>query len=307
VSGAAHRFPFQAMGTACCFEIFADNEAAARRAAQEGAREVYRLEGKYSRYDPDSDLSALNAVAGKGGEALIDAETADLIDLAFEWHRQSGGLFDITSGVLRRLWHFDMRRLPVQTEIAEVLAACGLFRLHWERPKLGFPSPGMEIDLGGIVKEYACDRAAETMLRFGARAVMADLGGDIRVAGERPDGAGWSIGIRRPGRTDAVGSISLSQGGLATSGNYERVFEVEGQRYSHVLDPQTGWPVESLASVSILAGTCLEAGRQSTLALLKGQDGSAWLEANNASFLAVDETGAAFGPLLSNATKLLKS
>ena len=290
------------MGTACCFQIFAKNEAEARRAALEGAREVYRLEGKFSRYDPDSYLSAINAVAGTGGELVVDDETAALLDLAYEWHMQSDGLFDITSGVLRRIWHFDIQRLPTESEIAELLELCGLFRLSWSRPHLQFRRSGMEIDLGGLVKEYACDRAAEILLDHGAQAVLVDLGGDIRVAGERPDEGGWQVGIRKPGSDEAATTISLAQGGVATSGNYERFFELGGKRYSHVLNPQTGWPVEGLASVSVVASTCLEAGRQSTLALLKGREGKSWLLDNAPRFLAIDETGAAFGPLLSNAS-----
>ncbi len=293
------------MGTACCFQIFAENEAEAQRAALEGAREVYRLEGKFSRYDPDSYLSAINTLAGTGGELTVDDETAALLDLAFEWHRQSDGLFDITSGVLRRAWHFGIQNLPTENEIADLLERCGLFRLSWTRPHLQFSQPGMEMDLGGLVKEYACDRAAEVLLDHGALAVLVDLGGDIRVAGERPDDDVWEVGIRKPGSDEAAAAIWLAQGGVATSGNYERFFELGGKRYSHVLDPQTGWPVEGLSSVSVVATTCLEAGRQSTLALLKGRKGEAWLLDNAARFLAIDETGAAFGPLLSNASTLL--
>jgi FAD:protein FMN transferase len=300
VIDAPFHFPFQAMGTACSFHVFAANVAIARRSAMEGAREVYRLEGKYSRYDPESFLSAINAVARRGGEIAVDDETADILDLAFEWHRQSDGLFDITSGVLRQLWHFEMQRLPTPGDVADALNVCGLTKLSWKRPLLAFPIPGMEIDFGGIVKEYACDMAAEVMLRFGARSVLVDLGGDIRVAGERPDGSDWSIGIRRPGVGDeAACVICLGKGGLATSGDYERFFEVGGKRYGHVLDPRTGWPVEGVASVSVVSGSCLDAGRQSTLALLKGREGPAWLARDGADYLVIDEKGAVLGPLLS--------
>lgn len=299
MSDAPFLFPFQAMGTGCCFHVFARDEKEAQTIALAGAREVYRLEGTYSRYDPDSRLSAINAVGREGGRVEVDAETAFLIDTAFAWHSQSDGLFDITSGALRRLWNFDRHDLPNADELAAILAVCGLSRLRWAAPILHFTVPGMELDLGGIVKEYACDRAAECMLDAGAQAVLVDLGGDIRVAGTRPDNNPWPIGIRLPGASDAAASaVEMIAGGLATSGDYERFFDIGGRRYSHVLDPRTGWPIEGVASVSVTADACLEAGRLSTLALLKGIGAAAWLAGQGASYLVIDKKGAAEGPLL---------
>lgn len=297
-------FPFQAMGTACSFHIFAADEMGARRAAQAGAREVYRLEGKYSRYDAESYLSAINAVAAAGGVIAVDRETADLIDLASDWHRDSGGLFDITSGVLRRAWNFETARMPSQEEIDALLRVCGLQRLVWNRPELAFPVAGMEIDLGGIVKEYAADRAASVMIEEGgAASVLVELGGDIAVAGVRPDRKSWRVGIRRPSIVDGppLTIVELVEGGLATSGDYERFFEIDGKRYSHILNPLTGMPIEGAASVSVMAGSCLEAGRRSTLAMLKGEAGPDWLAACGLRYLAIKKEGAASGPLLQGA------
>lgn len=297
--GGPYLFPFQAMGTACSFRVFAESEDMARHAVTFGAGEVYRLEGKYSRYDPESYLSEINRVAAGGGSVTLDDETADLIDLAYAWHEASGGLFDITSGILRRGWNFETAVVPAQSEIEALLAICGLAKISWQRPVLAFPVAGLEIDLGGIVKEYAADQAASMLLKKGATSVLVELGGDIAVAGERPDGQPWQVGIRKP---ETVGEpltfVPLASGGLATSGDYERYFELGGKRYSHILNPLDGWPVEGMASVSVVAETCLVAGQSATFAVLKGQSGPHWLEARGADYLAIDSKGVAFGPLL---------
>jgi FAD:protein FMN transferase len=294
-----HLFPFQAMGTACSFHIFAESEDVARNAVAFGAREVYRLEGKYSRYDPESYLSEINRMAAIGGSVVLDDETADLIDIAYAWHQASGGMFDITSGVLRRSWNFDAAVAPLQSEIEALLTVCGLAKTSWQRPVLAFPVAGVEIDLGGIVKEYAADRAASMLLAKGASSVLVELGGDIRVAGERPDGEPWQVGIRKPDNAgEPVAFVLLASGGLATSGDYERYFELDGKRYSHILNPMTGWPVEGMASVSVVAESCLMAGQAATFALLKGRLGPDWLDARGANYLAINNEGAAFGPLL---------
>lgn len=300
MSDAPFLFPFQAMGTACCFHVHAQDEGAARGIAFVGAREVYRLEGKFSRYDPDSRLSAINLIGREGGAVDVDDETAALLDLALDWHGQSGGLFDITSGVLRRIWHADRRDLPGDADLAEVLPLCGLSKLRWTAPTLVFDVPGVELDLGGIVKEYACDRAAALMMDAGADAVLVDLGGDIRVAGTRPDGRGWPVGIRIPEQPDrAACCVEIVAGGLATSGDYARFFEIAGRRYSHVLNPTTGWPIDGCSSVSVLAETCIEAGRLSTIGLLMGLMAAEWLTERGACYLVIDKKGAAEGPLLS--------
>jgi thiamine biosynthesis lipoprotein len=108
---------------------------------------------------------------------------------------------------------------------------------------------------------------------------LVNLGGDIRVIGPHPDGTPWRIGIRHPREADALlTSVMLAQGGLASSGDYERCIEIEGRRYSHILNPKTGWPVQGLAAASVIAPHCLVAGSASTIAMLKESAGARWLE-----------------------------
>ena len=136
----------------------------------------------------------------------------------------------------------------------------------------------MEVDLGGIGKEYAADRAAAVCLEANISHGIVDLGGDVRLIGPHPDGAPWTIGIRDPFTPNQiVGHVSLTEGALATSGDYQRRIQVGNKSYSHLINPKTGWPVEGLASVSVVADQCLAAGSLSSIAMLKGKDGPNWL------------------------------
>ncbi len=279
------------MGTDCRLYLYGESGAVAR-AAQAAFEEVGRLETRYSRYRADSWLSTINRVAARGGAVAVDEETAGLLDYAFACYRKSQGRFDISSGLLRRVWDFAVARLPDSDAIAALLPRIGMDKLEWAPPVLTFTIAGMEIDLGGIVKEYAADRAAETCVAWGVDRGLVELGGDIRVVGPRPGGGAWEIGIRHPRDPEAVMAVvSLVEGGLASSGDYERFFVLDGRRYCHLLDPLTGWPVEGLAAVTVAAESCLVAGSVASMAMLKGREGSAWLDRIGLDHLWMDERG----------------
>lgn len=272
--GSNGRFEFAAMGSACALHLPGVPVSVAHAAEAE----VARIERRYSRYRDDSVLADLNRVAAAGGSLVVDEETAGLLDYAMACHRQSGGRFDITTGVLRRVWNFSGGRPPAAEEIARWLPLVGWDKIRWERPRLSFPVPGMELDFGGIGKEYAADRAAEVCLAAGMTHGLIDLGGDLRAFGPQPDGSPWTVDIRNPQASGhPLATIKLACGGLATSGDYERCIVVDGVRLGHILDPLTGWPTRGLASVSVVAHTCLLAGSLATIAMLKGAAGPGWL------------------------------
>ena len=293
------RYPFKAMGSPCELQLFARDGKDARRIYDLAIADIERLEQRYSRYREDSLLSAINRVAAAGGGISVDAETASLLNYAETCYRESDGLFDITSGILRRAWRFDKGQLPDQAKIDGLMPSVGWHLLRWEPPHLEF-APGMEIDFGGIVKEYAVDRVAALCWNAGARHGVINLGGDIRIIGPRPDGAPWRIGIQHPRRKGAViESIPLHSGSVASSGDYERCILVDGVRYGHVLNPKTGWPVRHLASVSVVGDFCVVAGSASTIAMLKEKDGPAWLDKLGLPCFWVDvqgNTGGSFTP-----------
>lgn len=273
-----HRF--QAMGGPNSLQLYAADNAQAQRAAQAAQAEVLRIEAKYSRYRDDSIVSRINAAAGSGKPVAVDDETAGLLDYAVTVYAQSDGLFDITSGVLRKAWDFKAQRIPEQSEIDALLPLIGWPQVQWQRPHIALPLEGMQIDFGGFGKEYAVDRAAGVLAAEGIAHGLIELGGDLRVIGPHPDGSPWQVGIRHPRLAEtAIATVPLRQGAIASSGDYERYFEREGRRYSHILDPRSGWPVrDSFASVSVLAEQCLIAGTATTIAMLLGdRKGTRWL------------------------------
>lgn len=284
-------FSFSAMSCANELHFFAANEARAAMVAQAAVGEVARIERRFSRYLDDSVVSRINRAAG-GEPVEVDEESAALLDYADSCFRHSDGLFDITSGVLRRAWDFRSGRIPAPGEIAALLPLVGWNRVEWEKPFFRLPLAGMEIDFGGIAKEYAADRAATLCREMGMAHGFANLGGDLCVWGPQPDGSPWLIGIRDPSRRDGLlARLPIYSGGLATSGDYERCLEIDGKRYGHLLDPRSGWPVAGLRGVTVQGSTCLVAGSLSTIAMLKGADGLAWLAEAGLPYLAVDEQG----------------
>ncbi|MDD5265567.1 MAG: FAD:protein FMN transferase [Methylococcales bacterium] len=293
-----YRREFKAMGTTCEIQLFARNKAKAGNAADAAIADVQRLEALYSRYKSDSFLSEINRVAAVGGSIHVDEETASLLDYAVACYEQSDGLFDITSGILRRAWKFDQGKLPGQSLIDELLDKVGWHKLSWKRPVLAFSVPGMEIDFGGVVKEYAVDRAAALCYAQGIKHGVVNLGGDIKVIGPRGDGSPWRVGIRHPrDKTAILDTLLLYEGALASSGDYERCITVNGVRYGHILNPKTGWPVRHLAAVSVVGDFCVVAGSASTIAMLKEEQGTGWLNDLGLPGLWVDVRGEIGGSL----------
>ena len=296
----ARRLSFKAMGSPCELHLHVESQARFQAVAEAALAEIARLERKYSRYLDDSLVSRINACAGDPNGTLLDDETASLLDYAALAWEQSGGLFDISSGVLRRAWNFRSGRLPAPEEIDALRPLVGWDKVRWQRPHLVLPLAGMQLDFGGYVKEYAADRVAGQCRDLGLRHGLIDLGGDLAVVGPHPDGSPWRVGIRHPRAPEgAIASVALSAGGIATSGDYERCLVVAGRRYAHLLNPKTGWPVRSgLASVTVAASHCLIAGTASTIAMLKGERaGPAWLDRLGVPSLRIDAEGNLAGSL----------
>jgi thiamine biosynthesis lipoprotein len=290
VSLVIHRF--HAMASACAVHVQGESPAASATIAIAAEAEVRRIEARYSRYRDDSELTRINRVAAAGGATEVDAETAGLIAYAKACFQSSAGGFDITSGLLRQAWDFSRARLPEQRAIDALLPCIGLDKVGLSDGRLAFAQAGMELDLGGLGKEYAADRAAEVCGEQGARHGFVDLGGDIRVIGPQANGQPWRIGIRDPrDETAVVAEVALSEGALATSGDYERFIEVDGRRYCHILDPRTGWPAQGLSSVTVICDRCLVAGSLATSAMLRGCEGGAWLERLGVRHIVVDDRG----------------
>jgi FAD:protein FMN transferase len=296
-----YHYDFKAMGSPCAIQLYANTRKKAKQAANRAIADVQRLEAIYSRYRNTSFLSEINRVAALGGSITVDTETAGLLDYAATCYRESDGLFDITSGILRRVWDFKSGNLPSEALINGLLEKVGWDKLHWQSPRLEFPVAGMEIDFGGVVKEYAVDRAAALCWEIGIQHGMVNLGGDIKIIGPHANGNPWRVGIRHPRSNDGIlQALEMHTGALASSGDYERCITLNGVRYGHVLNPKTGWPVKRMASVSVMGNFCLIAGSASTIGMLKEDQGPHWLKTLGLPHIWVNVDGGIGGALVEN-------
>jgi len=284
-----HKAGFKAMGSRCELQLYGPKKRAQAIAGKAVAL-VRELEKKYSRYRDDSVTSRINKAAGSGEFIEVDEETAGLLDFAEVLYQQSDGLFDITSGILRQAWDFKSNRRPDAQLLAQLLPRVGWPRVEWQSPWIRLPDVGMELDFGGYVKEYTADKVADLCRDLGINHGLVNLGGDIHLLGPHPDGSPWQVGIQNPRRTNgAIASISLTEGAIATSGDYERYMIIDGVRYCHLLNPYSGASLQPrFASASVIGARCLIAGAFSTIALLKSPAEPEWLAEQGLPYLLID-------------------
>jgi FAD:protein FMN transferase len=276
---------FQAMASPCEVHVGGTDRATAERIVALAAGEAARIEAKFSRYRRGNVIDAINSAQGR--TITLDDETARLLDYAAQLFDLSDGRFDVTSGVLRRVWRFDGGdRVPAAAAVAALLPSVGWDKVQWRAPQIALPA-GMEIDLGGIGKEYAVDRAA-ALVRPLATHCLLNFGGDLLALGPQPNGQPWHVGIESLSGGTAARHIELGMGALATSGDARRFLLKDGQRYGHILDPTTGWPVAGAPhSITVAADTCTQAGMLATLALLQGKNAEAFLAAQGVQHWAL--------------------
>jgi thiamine biosynthesis lipoprotein len=274
------------MASPCEVHVGSDDFALAERIVAVAAAEARRIESKFSRYRRGNVIDAINSAEGR--PVVVDAETARLLDYAAQLHELSDGKFDVTSGVLRRAWRFDgSDRIPSRAAVEALLPIVGWHKVRWRSPELTLER-GMEIDLGGIGKEYAVDRAGTAVRALFPRCLL-NFGGDLLALGPQAEELPWRVGIEAvDAAAVAARHIELTSGALATSGDAHRFLLKDGKRYGHILDPTSGWPVDGAPrSVTVAAPTCTEAGMLATLALLHGVGAENFLVAQGAQFWAL--------------------
>ncbi len=278
---------FSAMACPCELLLHTRDRDCALELGGVAAAEAWRIEKKYSRYRQDSVVAWIHAQ--RGATVRLDEETASLMDFAQQCFELSDGLFDITSGVLRRAWTFDgSDRIPSAESVERLLPLVGFEKLRWRNPLLTLPE-GMELDFGGIGKEYAVDRAYDRLIPRCPVPFLVNFAGDLRASRPLPHGP-WKVGIERPD-TDHTAAVMLEveYGALATSGDSHRYLLKDGVRYGHLLNPRTGWPIAAAPrSVTVAASSCTEAGLLSTLAVLKGPEARAFLEEQSVGYWVLD-------------------
>lgn len=227
------------------------------RAIDSAFSEIERLERLFDFYSADSEISRINSQAGVAG-VKVSPDTLELLTRALNVSEQTEGAFDISVSIVSSLYDFRKKIKPDEQAIEKNLVLVGYrnILISKEKGTVFLRKKGMLIDAGGIAKGYAADRAVEILKHSGITSGLVSVAGDIRTFGPKPGGSLWKIGIRNPrpqgNEDDILGTVDLKDTAISTSGDYERFFIMDGQRYHHILSPRTGHPVRECRSVSVI-------------------------------------------------------
>lgn len=283
------------MGTHLVIKAWGES---ARQAAVGALKEVRRIEGLMSAFRRSSDVCRLNRHAGVS-PVRISPDTMRVLEYAIEVSHMSFGAFNVTAGPLISLWRKSIAGsvLPSGSmlERAMSLSDISSLKLEPDRGRAYLCLRGQSVDLGGIAKGYASDKAMDVFRRFGLRSGLIDIGGNVAVHGAREDGRPWRVGVQSPGgeRGEVLGAAEVVDKAVVTSGDYERFCEVGGEKYHHIIDPRTGYPAKSgLRSVTVVADRGLVADAISTAAFVLGPvEGAELIRKTGADAVFVTDSG----------------
>jgi len=246
----------------------------AKIALEEAFQEIEKIDRLMSSYRPDSEVSELNRQAGKKA-CRVSSDTLRVVQRAIYFAHLSGGAFDITIAPLLRLWDFKQQKIPAAEEIKKALKKVSYQKIEIKTAtsEVFLSAPGMAIDLGAIAKGYAVDQACTALAQRGLANYLVNAGGDLRTQGWKEKGQPWIIGLQHPRLKDnLIAKVHLSAAALATSGDYERFFIKNGERYHHLLDPLTGQPARQCQSVTVMAPSAMDADALATTVFILGAD-----------------------------------
>jgi thiamine biosynthesis lipoprotein len=298
---AGYQMIFPSMGTQVTAHAYGDREETIRRALEAARQEVERLADLLTDYDDDSELSRLTHEDRVGQWSTVSHDLDQVVHAADWWHRRSDGLFDMGLGALTRLWRAARRKqqLPSAEAVAMARRVSGWSQVAWDRTghRFRLDQAGVRLDAGGIAKGYVVDRAFEVLQAHGVRSCMVNAGGNLRCGEAPPGRAGWRIQVASPlmrpvsstkdqgaTRRDQLGSQVEEEGqsdvgalrmevancSVATSGDLHQFLEVDGKRYSHILDPRTGWGMEGMHCATVICPLAIDADAMATVLCLQG-------------------------------------
>ncbi len=266
------------MGTLVEIKIYDTDQDKAAQAASDAFAEMNRIEQVFSRHIESSEISQLSQATAP---FRVSAEVAALLEQGEQIARASGGAFDIGLGRLKGLWGIESEHphIPSAAELQEALAGTGPEAVRLEGTLVYKSRPGLQIDLGGIAKGYAVDRALQLLRTEGIHSAAVNAGGDIALIGDK-EGQPWRIGIQHPrNKEKMLLTLPLRDCAVVTSGDYERFFERDGVRYHHIFDPATGQPARLCQSVTVIAPSAALADALATATFVLGPEkGKAFLE-----------------------------
>ncbi|MBL7085364.1 MAG: FAD:protein FMN transferase [Candidatus Omnitrophica bacterium] len=248
------------------------------KAIKKAFAEIRRVEDLLSRFGPESDISRINAQAHKQ-PTKVSAETITLLEKSIMFSELSDGAFDITVYPLMEIWGLrgePKKEIPSALQLKEALGRVGYQNINIikKEQSVFLSLPGMSLDLGGIAKGYAVDRAISILKQEGIKSALVNVGGDIYAWGKRDKSEGWMLGVQHPREKDTILSVlELENRAVATSGDYQKYIEIEGRRYSHIINPKSGFPCTDVpASVTVLAKDCVSADALATSAFILGPE-----------------------------------
>ncbi len=249
------------MGVPFTLTFYAPNAEAANKAAQEVFARLKRLNAIYSDYDSESELSKLSRTSGRGQNVPVSLELWQVLLPAQRLAKKTGGAFDITVGPYVRLWRRARRnhKMPTSERLAEARAAVGYehVKLDPQAQAVQLLRPGMRLDLGGIAKGEAVDEAISVLAQLGMPRALVDAGGDLAVGAAPPGREGWRIALAplNPDEPPTM-TLHLTHAAVATSGDATQFVEIDGKRYSHIVNPHTGLGLTLRSSVTVVAPSC---------------------------------------------------
>ncbi|MBD3348863.1 MAG: FAD:protein FMN transferase [Candidatus Eisenbacteria bacterium] len=256
-----------AMGTLVTITVYGANDGAASAAVGSAWREIERVDSLLTRYSRTSEVALLN----EAGRAVVDSATATTVARALEIALATEGAFDPTVAPLMDLWKFgEEMALPDHAEIVAALGSVGYARVSADAEGGLVDLGGAQLDLDGIAKGRAVDRAVAALRRGGVESALVDAGGDIGLLGEGPRHGRWRIGIKDPRKEGLLGALKLRAGSVATSGDYQRCGFVDGVRYHHILNPGTGYPARGVLSATVVSDECMVADALATAVFVMG-------------------------------------
>jgi len=259
----------QLMGTFVEIKVVPFRDLPFDDAMESAFARIREIDSLMSNFKDDSEISALN----RNGKAVVSRDTLAVIKRSQEIAELTDGAFDITVCPLISLWKRAAKenKLPDEAQLKATLAKVGYGKLSVDERSgvVKFAVEGMSVDLGGIAKGYAVDAAAKVLREFGCQDFLVNAGGDLYAAGTRPDGQPWHVGIQDPRYPAPMGRVMdayllISERAVATSGNYQQFVTIEGKRYSHIIDPRSGYPADAVPSVTVIARDCTTADALAT-------------------------------------------
>jgi thiamine biosynthesis lipoprotein len=270
------------MGTFARAVVIAKDSDSARKCIESAFAQINKVDNLMSDYKSDSEISGVNR-DGFEKAVQLSQSTYEVLQRSIEFSKQTDGAFDVTVGPLVQLFRKAKRKqaLPNQDEITDARSKVGFEKLKLDdrNRTVQFTVEGMQLDLGGIAKGYAVDKAVEVMQSRGAIGGMVDLGGDIRCFGAPLKGRDhWVIGLQNPNIVkDSAGpevllKLKITNGAIATSGDYQQFIMIEGKRRSHIIDRKTGTSTEGLSSVTIIADNATNADALATAVSVMGYE-----------------------------------